>query len=192
MKNILTDEEQKEDFDRIANNYENWFNKARALHFSAKELFKVYDNTLRKTQKSKIGKVQISFFIGEQVLLLEGFAMECAFKGLYVDKAGKISENGKINIENHGKGVHNLVNLAKLADVYKDLDNKDKEILETLSLIIISYGCYPTPINYLVNPLKKTIETGFKPRYSWSDNDLIRIDGLITSIIGDVGDLVYE
>jgi hypothetical protein len=41
MKNILTSQQQKDDFDRVANDYKNWFRTASALHFSAKELFEI-------------------------------------------------------------------------------------------------------------------------------------------------------
>ncbi|PKO00045.1 MAG: hypothetical protein CVU42_04705 [Chloroflexi bacterium HGW-Chloroflexi-4] len=178
-KNILNTQQQKDAFDRNANDYKLWFGKARALHFSAKELFKIYQKTLDELmKKSGISEVPISLEISDQVLLLEGFAIECLLKGLYLADGAILAVDGKIK-----KDSHNLLRWCEKVNI--ELDNREREIISTLSLVIVSYGRYPVPINNLINPLEKSKEFGYKPRLIWSHNDLVLIDNLIISILGE-------
>lgn len=181
MKNILTVQEQKNDFDRMANDYKQWFQKARALHFSAKELFKIYDNTRKDMMEHDGGNVPISFFISDQVLLLEGFAIECLLKGLYIADGKKLASDGKII--NPVRKSHDLIRWCDLTNA--SLNDRERILFETLSLLITSYGRYPVPMKYADNPLEKTKERGYKPRYVWSHDDMILIDNFIISILGE-------
>jgi hypothetical protein len=180
MKNILTVQQQKDDFDQNANNFKSWFSKAAALHYSAKELFKIYDNTRKEMQQNGSGSVPISFFISDQVLLLEGFAIECSLKGLYIADGGKIAEDGKIK-NSLAKKSHKLLSWCELTNT--ELNDREKILFKTLSLIIASYGRYPVPMKYEDNPLERTKEQGYKPRYIWSHDDIVLIDNFIISIL---------
>ena len=182
MKNILTVQQQKDDFDRIANDFKHWFQKARSLHFSAKELFKIYEKTLKEMQKNERGSVPISFFISDQVLLLEGFAIECLLKGLYIADGEKIAEDGKLR-NSLARKSHKLLSWCNLTNI--ELNDRQKELFKTLSLVITSYGRYPVPMKYENNPLEKTKERGYKPRYIWSYDDMVLIDNFIISILGE-------
>ncbi len=110
MKNILTDQQQRDDFDKIANNSKSWFIKTRSLHLAAKRLFEIYKNTISDLEKKTSGITPISINFIDQVLLLEGFAIECLLKGLYVADGKQISKNGileKLTPKKH----HNLIKI---------------------------------------------------------------------------------
>lgn len=185
MKNILTEKEQIDDFDKTANNSNAWFTKTRSLHLAAKKLFEIYKNTVSNLQKETSGIAPISINFIDQVLLLEGFAIECLLKGLYVADGNKISKNGELK-KITSKKHHDLIELCNINNV--DLDDREKSIIETLSLMVISYGRYPTPIKYSVNPRTYDKENGYSPIYIFHYDDLVLIDNLIISVIGDLGD----
>ncbi|MCX6823865.1 MAG: hypothetical protein NT085_01965 [candidate division SR1 bacterium] len=181
MKNILTDQEQKERFDRAGNDSKNRFRKTRALHFSAKKLFDIYRKAVDETIKMKsgvTGKATNAMYIIDQVILLEGFAIECLLKGLYVCDGNKIVENGKLI-----KTSHNLLRRCELTKI--EVDKGDKERLEILSLAIISYGRYPIANKYEKNPLIRTIKFGYKPTYIRHYDYMIQIENFIIGILGD-------
>jgi hypothetical protein len=68
MKNVLTPQEQKDDFDRMANSAKNWFAKTRALHFAAKALFKIYDRARKEDQEHERATAPTALFVSDQVL----------------------------------------------------------------------------------------------------------------------------
>lgn len=180
MKNLLTTQEQKDDFDSITNDYKKWFDKTRSLHKSAKILFDTYKKTLHEMQKSgKSKKVPTTFFISDQVLILEGFAIENLLKGTYVMDGGILAKDGKL--EKIAK-THDLIKLCKITN--STLNEKEKKLFELLSIIITSYGRYPIPLHYQINPLKKT-NKGYNPRYQWSHDDMVLIDNFIISFLGE-------
>lgn len=181
MKNILSEKQQIDSFDQAANDYKNWFRKARSLHFSARELFKIYTRDLNNIKRNEEDIAPISMFIGDQILLLEGFSIECVLKWLYVGDGNKISENGKIKkISNK---PHDLLERCKITNT--DLNDNEEKIFKTLSLIIVSYGRYPIPFKYSENPLTKTKERGYEPAYMWNHNDMNLINNFIISILGE-------
>jgi hypothetical protein len=76
-----------------------------------------------------------------------------------------------------------LLGWCKKNDV--ELNDREEGILRMLSLVMTSYGRYPVPMRYEANPRERTKETGYSPLYAWSHNDLVLIDNIIISIIGD-------
>jgi hypothetical protein len=115
------------------------------------------------------------------VLLLEGFSIECLLKGLYIADDNELAINGKIN--NPIRKSHDLISWCRLTDT--TLNEREKALFETLSLVITSYGRYPVPMKFTDNPLEKTEEKGYKPRYIWFHDDMILIDNFIISVLGE-------
>jgi len=181
MKNILSMQQQKDDFDRQANNYICWFRKANALRLSANILLRQYLECFKSLKELKCTKAPASLFIHEQALLLEGFALECALKGIYIADGGIIAKDGKII-----KVVSNQHNLSSWCVKTKtQLSDREKVIIKTLSLIITSYGRYPVPVSFSKNQRIRTKEYGYKPLYMWHHDDFVFVDSLITSLIGE-------
>lgn len=180
MKNLLTTQQQKNDFDKMANDYKNWFRKTRAHHLSAKKLFKSYKNSLKEMQKNGTGKVPTSFWLSDPMLLLEGFAIETLLKGLYLVDGGKLSQDGKLLPLSKS---HDLATWCKRTNTA--IDSKEENLFKFLTLIIKSYGRYPVPLHYEINPYIKKAKVGYTQRYTWSHNDMVLIDDFIISIIGN-------
>jgi len=178
MRNILTVQEQKFDFDRAGNDPLCWYRMAQSLHASARILFKKYKEVCIEMNKVKEGIAPIEIFINEQSLLLEGFALEAALKGLFAEQGGTIAKDGKIII----KKSHLLIYWCEQTSIVPDTE--EKKILTILSLLITSYGRYPIPDYYLKKSLERTIEKGFTPRYIWQDKYYEIINDFIENKIG--------
>jgi hypothetical protein len=142
MTNMTSQSWKSKQFDVIGNDPLSWMT-------SADELLAVARTLKHQREATNLDKLKIGDLFPDEARggaierMLQGFAVECLLKGMWVKKGNKIVSGGKqINIPGV-KGQHDLQKLAKAVGF--TITEEQKDILKRLTFFIKLAGSYPIP-----------------------------------------------
>jgi hypothetical protein len=129
-------------FDVIGNDHLSWMT-------SADELLAVARTLKRQREATNVSDIKNGDLFpdegrgGAVERMLQGFAVECLLKGLWVKKGHKIVSRGKhLGIPGF-KGLHDLPKLAKAVGF--SITDEQKDLLKRLTFFVKVAGRYPIP-----------------------------------------------
>jgi hypothetical protein len=166
-------QDDKDHFDRAANDKVLWLNRAKDLHLSASILREKW-NTVEAGGFDPQGNLTQAFLVFNtigilaQAAMLQGFTIEVYLKAYCLHQGNILSEDGEYELPGLKRDNHDLVAIA--AAVGFPLAMDESEVLARLSLFVTSYGRYPITKRWQQNPLKVDVD-GIAKRMSWNDAD---------------------
>lgn len=115
----------------------------------------------------------------EAMFLLYGFALESLLKACYLKRGGKLIVDNKFE-SIKGVGMHNLVGLAKAADL--TLSHPENDALKKLSVQIISFARYPIGKKFHDESPITTSDGGLVSPRSFNSGDVKILEEVVRKI----------
>jgi len=161
---MLSDEKQIENFDLIGNMPETWVMSAEDL-LAASRILRIHWERFDHLAMHVGDPIPDEGKIHSVILMLQGLAIECLLKALYLQRGkGKLAENGKY-LEIKGAGSHDLVQLADVVGI--SFNKEQRHLLKRLSIFVTSMGRYPIPKHWRETSIQKLPSGGEAPPTYW-------------------------
>jgi hypothetical protein len=178
-----SDQYDKSDFDRTANDPAFWITRADDLYLSAKILYDKSDSMTSQVEQTSDTEQIAALFralrysgIVFPATMLLGFSVETLLKAFWITQGNTVSDDGEYKILTIRHDNHNLPLIAD--GVGFKLSDREREVLERLSLFVSSYGRYPITKKWHQNRLKKNAG-GVLNRVSWNVADHETVEAII-------------
>jgi hypothetical protein len=167
---MASDKSNREQFDRTANDFEQWLLRAEDLHTASDVLREKFAPLEFDVENDLAGAVRNLKYVGLifPSAMLQGFAIEAFLKAYWLVQGNSLAKDGHYSIPSSTRDNHNL---SAIADGFGfSLSTDEREVLSRLSLLVSSYGRYPITRRWEDNPLKPD-KRGIPHHLSWSDGD---------------------
>lgn len=176
----LNPEWQKSQFSHNGNSVAAWCNNAYPLLAGARVLDRS-NNLISHIHDDVLPDGACTM---KAMFLLYGFALESLLKACYLKRGGKLVVNNKFE-SIKGVGMHNLVGLAKAADL--TLSPPENATLKKLSVQIISFARYPIGKQFSDEGPITTSNNGFVSPKSFNSGDVKTLEDIVKKIGNIVG-----
>lgn len=165
---MATQQEDKDHFDRTANDPNLWAMRGADLHLASQVLRDKFESIKYDPENDLVGSFEKLQYAGMPFIaaMLQGYTIEVSLKQLWLLKGHKLADDGETDLP--AKGKHNLPAIAD--HVGFQLSPQERDVLSRLSLFVTSYGRYPVTKKWSDNRLTENAN-GVQSRLIWNKDD---------------------